>query len=41
MAIQSKEDLINFVAETVRNTQVTDIHTHLFAESFGDLLLWR
>lgn len=40
MTIQSKEQLISFVNETVRNTQVTDIHTHLFAESFGDLLLW-
>jgi hypothetical protein len=40
MAIQSKDDLISFVTETVRNTQVTDLHTHLFAESFGDLLLW-
>jgi hypothetical protein len=40
MAIQSKEHLLSFVNETVRSTQVTDIHTHLFAESFGDLLLW-
>lgn len=40
MTIRSKEHLYSFVTETVRNTQVTDIHTHLFAESFGDLLLW-
>ncbi|WP_240416902.1 glucuronate isomerase [Paenibacillus periandrae] len=40
MTIRSKEQLYSFVTETVRNTQVTDIHTHLFAESFGDLLLW-
>ncbi|WP_028548808.1 glucuronate isomerase [Paenibacillus sp. UNC451MF] len=40
MSIQSKEQLVSFVKETVQNTQVTDIHTHLFAESFGDLLLW-
>jgi len=40
MTIQSKEHLLSFVQETVQNTQVTDIHTHLFAESFGDLLLW-
>ncbi|SFL34106.1 hypothetical protein SAMN03159341_105171 [Paenibacillus sp. 1_12] len=40
MTIHSKEHLHSFVTETVRNTQVTDIHTHLFAESFGDLLLW-
>ncbi|WP_409341420.1 glucuronate isomerase [Paenibacillus sp. MBLB4367] len=40
MAIQSKHALHAFVEETVRDTPVTDIHTHLFAESFGDLLLW-
>lgn len=40
MAIQSKETLHSFVMETVRNCPVTDIHTHLFAESFGDSLLW-
>lgn len=40
MTIQSKEQLLSFVSETVRTTPVTDIHTHLFAESFGDLLLW-
>ncbi|GAA4846023.1 glucuronate isomerase [Paenibacillus vulneris] len=40
MTIQTHEQLVSFVQETVRNTQVTDIHTHLFAESFGDLLLW-
>jgi hypothetical protein len=40
MTIQTKEQLFSFVTETVRSTQVTDIHTHLFAESFGDMLLW-
>lgn len=40
MTIQSKEQLLSFVSETVKTTPVTDIHTHLFAESFGDLLLW-
>jgi hypothetical protein len=40
MTISSKEQLLTIVESTVKNTQVTDIHTHLFAESFGDLLLW-
>ncbi|MCM3267211.1 glucuronate isomerase [Paenibacillus elgii] len=40
MTIATKEQLTAFVTETVRTTPVTDIHTHLFAESFGDLLLW-
>ncbi|WP_127490099.1 glucuronate isomerase [Paenibacillus ehimensis] len=40
MTIATKEQLNAFVTETVRTTPVTDIHTHLFAESFGDLLLW-
>ncbi|MCP3772634.1 glucuronate isomerase [Paenibacillus sp. MZ04-78.2] len=40
MTIATKEQLTAFVTETVRATPVTDIHTHLFAESFGDLLLW-
>ncbi|MED4603779.1 glucuronate isomerase [Paenibacillus validus] len=40
MAIRTEEQLIAFVQETVRLTPVADIHTHLFAESFGDLLLW-
>ncbi|MEK8129352.1 glucuronate isomerase [Paenibacillus filicis] len=40
MAIRTEEQLSAFIQETVRSTPVTDIHTHLFAESFGDLLLW-
>ncbi|WP_159886527.1 glucuronate isomerase [Paenibacillus puerhi] len=40
MPIHSEEQLTAFIQETVRRTPVTDIHTHLFAESFGDLLLW-
>ena len=40
MAILTKEQLQDFVAETIQNTPITDIHTHLYAESFGDLLLW-
>lgn len=40
MTIRTKEQLNDFVKETVAHCPVTDIHTHLFAESFGDLLLW-
>lgn len=40
MTIQTKEELRAYVRETVRTTPISDIHTHLFAESFGDLLLW-
>lgn len=40
MTIRSKEELKAFVTETVSTCPVTDIHTHLFSESFGDLLLW-
>ncbi|SDC68106.1 hypothetical protein SAMN02799630_01164 [Paenibacillus sp. UNCCL117] len=40
MAILTEEKLNAFIHETVRQTPVTDIHTHLFAESFDDLLLW-
>ncbi|GIP35903.1 glucuronate isomerase [Paenibacillus sp. J2TS4] len=40
MTIRTKEQLDAFVQETVNQCPVTDIHTHLFAESFGDLLLW-
>ncbi len=40
MTINTKEQLRHFVNAAVHNATVTDIHTHLFAESFGDLLLW-
>jgi len=40
MAIHNKEQLQTFVQETIRTTPITDIHTHLFSEQFGDLLLW-
>ncbi|WP_010270522.1 glucuronate isomerase [Paenibacillus senegalensis] len=40
MTIRSQQELEAFVKETVNTCPVTDIHTHLFAESFGELLLW-
>ncbi|MDF2658386.1 MAG: hypothetical protein K0Q94_1177 [Paenibacillus sp.] len=40
MAIQTKQELRSFVKETIRTTPISDIHTHLFTEDFGDMLLW-
>lgn len=40
MTIRNQQELKAFVEEAVSTCPVTDIHTHLFAESFGDLLLW-
>ncbi len=40
MVIQSKEQLRSFLHETVQTTPITDIHSHLFTEDFGNLLLW-
>ncbi len=40
MAIQTKEQLKAVVDQTIRNTPISDIHTHLFTEAFGDILLW-
>ncbi|MGE5597757.1 MAG: glucuronate isomerase [Bacteroidota bacterium] len=34
------DDLRSQVIETVAETPVTDVHTHLFTPSFGPLLLW-
>ncbi|MDF2721968.1 MAG: hypothetical protein K0Q59_1643 [Paenibacillus sp.] len=40
MAIDNKEDLKSYVYKTVRTAPISDIHTHLFTEDFGDMLLW-
>jgi hypothetical protein len=32
--------LHNAVIEVVKETPITDIHTHLFSEAFGDLVSW-
>jgi len=37
---ESEAELKAFVARTVAETPVTDIHTHLFTPDFGDQLLW-
>ncbi len=36
----SREQLADTVEKIVRGTPITDIHTHLYAPSFGSLLLW-
>lgn len=36
----SENDVRGVVWDAVQSTRITDIHTHLFSEAFGDLLLW-
>lgn len=36
----SGRDLASIVSRVVAETKITDIHTHLYAPSFGDILLW-
>ena len=38
--IQNKTDISQMVSKAISNTKITDIHTHLYAPSFGSLLLW-
>jgi len=38
--IRDKEELKNVVDCVVRETKITDLHTHLYSPSFGKLLLW-
>lgn len=40
MVIANKEQLAQVVNETIKKTPISDIHTHLFSEAFGDILLW-
>jgi hypothetical protein len=39
-SIRNTDDLRRAVWETVHRTPVTDMHTHIYAEAFGELLLW-
>ncbi|SCJ44604.1 Uncharacterised protein [uncultured Clostridium sp.] len=39
--LQSKEAICKRVDEAVQNVWVTDVHTHLYPPSFGDILLWN
>ncbi len=36
----SRGNLGEIVGQVVQDTQVTDVHTHLYDPAFGDLLLW-
>lgn len=38
--IRDKEELKKVVDCVVRETKITDLHTHLYSPSFGKLLLW-
>ncbi|MDB5053531.1 MAG: hypothetical protein JWM44_1581 [Bacilli bacterium] len=40
MHIQTKENLQAIILDHVTNGSISDIHTHLFSEDFGDILLW-
>lgn len=39
MSLQNRDELSRLVSETVAQTPITDIHTHLFTPEFGGLLL--
>lgn len=36
----SNEELETYIRQTVHRAQITDMHTHLYAPEFGNLLLW-
>ncbi|NMB45681.1 MAG: glucuronate isomerase [Firmicutes bacterium] len=36
----TRENLFRTVEQVVRDAKVTDVHTHLYAPIFGDILLW-
>lgn len=38
--ITNQEQLRSVVCQEIDNVKITDIHTHIYAEDFGDLLLW-
>ncbi len=40
MQITKVDQLRDVVQRQVRDVEITDVHTHLYAENFGDLLLW-
>lgn len=40
MKIKNTYDLRKTIDRAVDNVKVTDVHTHLFSQDFGDLLLW-
>lgn len=40
MAIKGVEELRAVVDTAVTEVKITDVHTHLYAPCFGDMLLW-
>lgn len=40
MAPVKREEISGVVARILRETPITDVHTHIFPSTFGDLLLW-
>jgi hypothetical protein len=40
MAVQDVASLRSAVEKAIRDTKVTDVHTHIYPPCFGDLLLW-
>lgn len=38
--MEDVEELFSLVHQIVAETEITDIHTHLYAPNFGDVLLW-
>ena len=40
MTLIAKTEMKDTVARILRETKITDIHTHIYPESFGGLLLW-
>jgi hypothetical protein len=40
LSILNKTALQSTLTEVIKDTPITDIHTHLFTENFGELVLW-
>ena len=38
--IKTVDQLQTTISEVVHTQSITDIHTHLFSQPFGELLLW-
>lgn len=40
MLLRNRDDIKNAVYKAVEEVKITDVHTHLYPPSFGDMLLW-
>lgn len=38
--MEEVDELVNIVHQIVSDTEITDIHTHLYSPNFGEILLW-